>query len=144
MSDVTVDSIDHAGDAGFVLTAPTLTRLFTACAEEMTRLACPTGEVRRALARPIEAEGFDLTELLVNWLSEINGLANAHRELYGHFCVDDLSRADRGCSIRGHADGEPLDLARHCVAREIKAVTFHEAEVREADGGWRARVIFDL
>lgn len=142
--DVTVESLDHTGDAGLIVTAPTLTRLFTACAEEMTRLACPAGEVRRALARPIEAAGHDLVELLVNWLSEINGLGAAHRELYGAFFLDEFLQSDGDCRLRGRVDGEPIDLARHHLSREIKAITFHQAEVIEANGRWRARVIFDL
>ena len=144
MSDVTFEEVDHTGDAGFVITAPSLARLFTACAERMVRLACPEGEIRRVVARPIAAPGFDLAELLVNWLSEINGLGSAHHELYGAFFVDSLEQGEGDCRIRGRADGEPLDASRHAVAREIKAVTFHQAAVGESDGRWRARVIFDL
>ncbi len=144
MSDVTVEPIDHTGDAGFVVTAPTLTRLFTACAEQMTRLACPGGEIRRVLARPVAASGYDLAELLVRWLAEIHGLAGAHREVYGAFFVDVLVRAEGACRIAGRADGEPADPGRHPVAREIKAVTYHQAAVEEVAGGWRGRVVFDL
>jgi SHS2 domain-containing protein len=40
--------------------------------------------------------------------------------------------------------GEASDPARRALAREIKAVTYHQAWVREEDGAWRAQVIFDL
>ncbi len=143
-ADVSVEPLDHTGDAGFVVTAPTLTRLFTACAEQMVKLRCPEGEIRRAVARPVRATGFDLAELLVGWLGEINGLGDAWRELYGAFFVDALEQADDDCSVRGRVEGEPIDPARHHLAREIKAVTYHQAWVRGEAGLWRAQVIFDL
>jgi SHS2 domain-containing protein len=142
--DVTVEPLDHTGDAGFVVTAPALTRLFIACAEQMTRLRCPDGEIRRAIRQPVRATGFDLAELLVGWLAEINGLGEARHEIYGSFFIDALLQGDDEWSVSGRVEGEPVDPARHRLAREIKAVTYHQAWVREEGALWRAQVIFDL
>lgn len=139
-----VEWLDHTGDAGFVVTAPGLSRLFTACAEQMARLLCPAGGVRAVVDRPVRAAGADLTELLVGWLTEIHALGEVHHELYGAFAVDDLRREGGGWRVTGRAGGEPLDPARHAPLREIKAVTYHQAWVREEGGLWRAQVIFDL
>ena len=40
--------------------------------------------------------------------------------------------------------GEPFDSARHSIKTEIKAVTYHEVEVRETEKGLKARLIFDV
>jgi SHS2 domain-containing protein len=40
--------------------------------------------------------------------------------------------------------GEPIDLARHPIYTEIKAVTYHALGVEQRDGRWMATVIFDL
>ena len=41
--------------------------------------------------------------------------------------------------------GEAFDPARHRIKQEIKAVTYHQAEVcQNAAGGWTARVICDV
>jgi SHS2 domain-containing protein len=40
--------------------------------------------------------------------------------------------------------GEPIDRERHQLAHEIKAVTYHQLEVKETDAGWQARFIVDI
>jgi SHS2 domain-containing protein len=40
--------------------------------------------------------------------------------------------------------GEPFDGRKHEICKEIKAVTYHQTEVRQTDAGWTARVIFDV
>jgi SHS2 domain-containing protein len=40
--------------------------------------------------------------------------------------------------------GEPLDLSRHAVKREIKAVTAHAIAVERSPGGCLARFVVDV
>jgi SHS2 domain-containing protein len=40
--------------------------------------------------------------------------------------------------------GERLDYDRHEFETEIKAVTYHQLTVRQENGRWSARVIFDV
>jgi len=37
-----------------------------------------------------------------------------------------------------------VDLSRHLVYTEIKAVTFHGLQIEPTASGWKAQVIFDL
>jgi len=37
-----------------------------------------------------------------------------------------------------------LDLSRHTLKTEIKAVTYHGLEVKKTGQGWEAQVIFDI
>ena len=70
-----------------------------------------------------------------------------------HFGVDPEGRvclcgrsADGGTFRFGEAEalGEPFDEEKHDICKEIKAVTYHQTEVRQAPAGWTARVIFDV
>ena len=40
--------------------------------------------------------------------------------------------------------GENVDRSRHELQTEIKAVTYHQAEVVRTPKGWKGRVIFDV
>lgn len=142
--DISVQHLDHTGDAGFVVTAPGLAALFIACAEQMTLLRAPDAEIRPMIHRDVNASGFDLAELLVGWLAEIHADGEAYREIYGAYAIDHLDVAEGDCRVVGRSLGEPLDPTRHRLAREIKAVTYHQAWVREEAGLWRAQVVFDL
>ena len=77
-------------------------------------------------------------------MAEIHADGEAYRELYGDFTVEALTIQPGDCRVTGLELGEPIDPARHRLAREVKAVTYHQAWVREADGLWRAQVVFDL
>jgi SHS2 domain-containing protein len=46
--------------------------------------------------------------------------------------------------VQAVAHGETFDSSRHEFKAEIKAVTYHQVTVKEEDGKWEARVIFDL
>ena len=42
------------------------------------------------------------------------------------------------------AYGEPYDPARHVLAHEVKAITYHELKVEKTADGWLAEVIVDI
>jgi SHS2 domain-containing protein len=46
--------------------------------------------------------------------------------------------------LEAEARGEPFVEQKHEIRKEIKAVTYHQAEVRQMPAGWTARVIFDV
>ena len=47
--------------------------------------------------------------------------------------------------LRAVLRGEAFDPARHRIIREIKAVTYHQSSVLQTpEGGWVARVVFDV
>jgi SHS2 domain-containing protein len=145
MSKARGEWFDHTGDAGLRVWAATLPDLLAACAAHMMRSICPAGEIKSRMARRVEVEGHDLVELLVRWLTEINTLGALHHELYVEFRITtlDLTGAPPH-HLEGVVRGEPIDPARHHLEREIKAVTYHTADVRKESGGWRAQVIFDI
>jgi SHS2 domain-containing protein len=40
--------------------------------------------------------------------------------------------------------GEPLDLTRHEIEVEVKAITWHALKVEQTANGWLAEVIVDV
>jgi SHS2 domain-containing protein len=40
--------------------------------------------------------------------------------------------------------GEQFDPRRHVMLTELKAVTYHQLNVEGAEGGWKARIVFDV
>ena len=47
-------------------------------------------------------------------------------------------------SLSGEAWGEPVDMARHHPAVEVKGATFTTLLVAERDGGWVAQTVVDV
>ena len=62
-----------------------------------------------------------------------------------HFMVARVAvREASATAVSAEVTGEPYDAARHQIAREVKAATYHELKVARAGGRWFGRVICDL
>lgn len=76
----------------------------------------------------------------MRWLSEILYLHEAEGLLPCAFRVESVASG----RAEGVVTGEPYDPSRHHILAQIKAVTYHQIEVTQEKGGWRARVILDV
>jgi SHS2 domain-containing protein len=132
--------VDHTADAGIVVTADSRSQLFERAAVGMFTILTEPEKLGQLIRREVEVEGEDLESLMLNWLSELNFLHITERELFGSFKIRHLAETVLNAEI----GGELMDPAKHVVYTEIKAVTFHELEIHQVEGQWRAQVIFDL
>lgn len=132
--------IEHTADCGLEIEAPTLPALFERAGLAMIGLMADLEglEPRERVPLAVEAEG--LEEVLHDWLQALLVRLQA-----GGFaaCELDVEAVDEH-AVRGTAAGERIDPARHVLHTEIKGVTYHQLAVRRLDGGWRARIIFDV
>ncbi len=135
--------IDHTADVGVAVTAPTLEGVFETAATALFDILVESDE---APAEPgpvvvgVRVEGADLEEVLVRWLAELLYLHDTRGLVFERF---EVTEADSGHAA-GRARGGPFDPSRHRRRTELKAVTYHQARVASAQGGWEARVIFDV
>ena len=136
--------IDHTGDIGIQVTAPTLPQLFERAAAGMVRVLTDPEAVRTDEATQITVNGRDQEALMVRWLSDLNYRHTVDHVLYGAFAVEAIGETDAGLSLTATVRGEPIDPDRHTVYTEIKAITFHGLDVHETDDGWAVQVIFDM
>ena len=128
--------IEHAADRAFRVRGHDLAELFTNAALALTRVQAAIGNEAGATAREVEVTGIDREALLVNWLNEILFLQEKHREIYSRFEVVSISEQQ----LRARLHGVPLVTARTL----IKAVTFHDLELRHGGRGWEATVVVDV
>ena len=78
--------------------------------------------------------------LFVNWLSALLYEMDTRRMLFSRFEVEPIEGG-----IQAKAWGEPVDIARHEPAVEVKAATYADLKVaRRSDGVWVAQCIVDV
>lgn len=136
--------IDHTGDVGIQVTAPTLSQLFERAATGTFSVLTDSDAVQTTESSTLTVEGCDHEALMVRWLSELNYRHTVDRVLYGAFEVESIDETDEGFCLTATVRGEPIDPDRHTVYTEIKAITFHGLDVHETEDGWAVQVIFDL
>ena len=131
---------EHTADLGLRVRAPDLNTLFAeAAACLFSAVLEDIGTVEPRTAVTVELAGTDREFLLFDWLRDLLLKCDEDHMVFGKFSV-----AVRDDGLTGTAWGEPLDPARHLLAHEVKAITYHELKVEQTDDGWLAEVIVDI
>lgn len=136
----TFQSIEHTADVGIEVRAATLADLFETAAEGMFAFLIDSTQVDNRAWRERRIEADDLEGLLVAWLNDLLVLLAAEEFVPKIFVVDEIT--DR--RLRATVHGEPVDRTRHRFRLDVKAATYHLLSVTPSDGGWAARIIFDV
>ena len=132
--------LDHTADIGVIVYGENLKALFENAGRAFFHLITDLRKVRRRIEKKIVLEGESLERLMVDWLSELLYLHDVENLLFKEFKV--VSVGEDG--LKAIAKGEPFQEGVHAIKTGVKAVTYHQLEVRKKNGGWRAQVIFDL
>jgi SHS2 domain-containing protein len=132
--------LDHTADIGIIVHGENLKALFENAGEAFFHLITDLRKVRRRTERRINIGGESLDRLLVDWLSELLYLHDVENLLFKGFDVESVGED----GLRAIVKGEPFQEGVHVIKTEVKAVTYHQIEVRQENGRWRAQVIFDL
>ena len=120
----------------------TLEEAFESAARALNDTMIDLKEVRPDREIRIQASGHDLQELLFDWLDKVMLLLVADGIGMSEFSVE--IKQNYGYSLEGVARGEKLDLQKHHYKVEIKAVTYHEMEIRQASGSATVKFLLDL
>ena len=140
--------IDHTADIGIKVKADSLAELFGGAAYAMFDIIGELGNVEPKKAFKISAEAAFIEELLVGWLRELLYLYETKRVLFKRFVVEQIApltkKGVKGYRLKAEAFGERLNLARHEIKTEVKAVTYHQLSVARKGNTWTAQVILDV
>jgi SHS2 domain-containing protein len=132
--------LNHTADIGIVVHGENLKALFENAGEAFFHLITDLGRVRCRIEKRIDIRGESLDRLMVDWLSELLYLHDVENLLFKGFKVKSVGEDGLKATVKG----EPFQEGVHVIKTEVKAVTYHQIEVRQENRGWRARVILDL
>lgn len=134
------EHFEHRADVGVLGIGPTLAASFEQAALALTAVLTDPAGVRPVETVSLECEASDPETLLVAWLDAVVYEMATRRMVFGRFEV-----TVEGNRLRGSATGEPVDVARHAPAVEVKGATYTGLEVRQGpEGTWRARCVVDV
>jgi SHS2 domain-containing protein len=135
---------EHTADMGVRGFGSTLEEAFEAVALGLFDVMVDVGKVEPRECREVEVEEEDLEALLYSFLEELLVLYDMEGIVFGDVKVR-IEKTDNGYRLRARACGEPLNLKKHNPKEEVKAITYHEMEIKRLpDGRWRAQFVPDL
>jgi len=130
----------HEADIGVRGIGATKEEAFAEAAVAMTAVVTDPAGVRPRDSVPIRCEAPDDELLLVDWLNALIYEMAVRHFLFGRFEV-----TIGGGRLDATAWGEPVDVARHRPAVEVKGATYTELAVRRLpDGRWLAQCVVDV
>jgi SHS2 domain-containing protein len=129
----------HAADMGVRGFGPTKAEAFVQAALALTAVVVDPAEVAPREAVAIQCEAPDDELLLAEWLNSLIFEMSTRKMLFGRFEV----RFD-GPLLTGRAWGEPVDVARHRPAVELKGATYTALRVAREGDGWIAQTVVDV
>ena len=129
----------HTADVGIIGYGGSLPEAFANAALGMFDQILDLAGVQEATTWTVEVEGEGPSDVLVRWLNELLFIFDTEALIP---CRIEVSHLDDR-RLRATLWGEPLDPKRHRLKGEVKAATYHGAEVVQGPQP-RVQVILDV
>lgn len=116
----------------------TLEELFCDALLGMVAIMDPSGaQGKEKIQRVVVIEAPDVTALLIDFLSEVLVWTHTEREVFTHVRFRTISEYALEAELTGYRTEE--------FGEDIKAVTYHEADVKKnTEGVWATNIVFDI
>ena len=138
------ETFAHEADVGVRGRGATLAAAFAGAATAMTAAICDPARVGAGDTVHIECAAPDRETLLLDWLNALVYEMATRHMLFSRFELA-IEPGQAGMRLQASAWGEPVDVAQHQPAAEVKGATFCELAVRqEPDGQWLAQCVVDV
>jgi tRNA nucleotidyltransferase (CCA-adding enzyme) len=130
----------HPSDIGVRGRGATREEAFAQAALALTSVITDLEKVQPKEAVEIECKEQDDDLLFLCWLSSLLYEMDTRRMLFSRFEIQAIEGG-----IKARAWGEPVEVARHEPAVEVKAATYADLKAqRQSDGTWVAQCIVDV
>ncbi len=132
--------LDHTGDLAMEVFGQDLKDLFENAGRALFHVITDPSVVDERVEKEIALTYSDLATLMVDWLGELLYFHDVEGLLFRRFQVKSLTDKN----FKARAWGDFFNEGQHIIRTGVKAVTFHQLEVKQQRGRWRARVVLDL
>ncbi|MDD5339785.1 MAG: archease [Candidatus ainarchaeum sp.] len=131
-------------DVAFEATGKTLEGMFASAADAM--MSTQVKDLKKVEPK-VETDfcinAADEERLLHDFLQELIFFKDAERLLFSSYELK-ITKAGGGFTLKAKARGEPLDMRKHELLIDVKAVTWNKFKVEKTARGWKAVVIIDV
>jgi SHS2 domain-containing protein len=128
--------VQHTADVRMRVSAPTREGLFAEALHGLMDLVKAEGAAGEEVKARIDLTAPDETSLLVDFLNEVLTRCAIRREVYTRAVFGSMTDTSLSADLEGHR------VER--FGEDVKAVTYHEAEVRRHGGAWSTMLLFDI
>ncbi len=135
--------LEHMSDAYIEAYGRDLNEAFDNAARALTDTMVHIHKVRQKIKESFEVKGWDLPNLLYNWLEAVLIKIISEGKVFSSFDVK-VERVNQGYRLAAIGRGESLDVKKHQLKVEVKAVTYHLMDIRLKNRRVTIRFLLDL
>lgn len=136
MTSTAIEEIEHTADVSIRVRGSDLEALFVNAALGMATLMTDVKEIEPNIQRQLSLEEFDVETLMVSWLSELLWFNEESGAVFVRFEITRLTPTHLEATVWG---GPAASQWKH-----IKAVTFHDLDIKLSEQGYEVTVVFDV
>jgi len=130
--------LDHPADIKLKIEADTIEDLFKGSAIALSEILVQEEDIdyRIKIEEKISLSSYDLNALLVDFLGEILAISDIKNAVFKEIFIEKLLDNEISAIIKGY----PVKRFN----KEIKAVTYHQLEIKKVDDLYQAIILFDI
>ncbi len=133
------ENFAHDADIGVRGRGATLAEALANAGRALTAVVTDPASVREAVSVEVACEASDPEALLFDWLNALVFEMATRRTLFARYEVK-----VEGTRLSARAFGEPVEVARHHPAVEVKGATWTGLRVAREGGTWVAECVVDV
>ena len=136
--------IDHTADIAVEVKGNTIEELFIASAYAWQESVIEKNEIKISDKKEINVSELSYEELLVRFLDELNFLFLTSKWIMLEVNKIEIHSENDNLKLKAILRGENYNDKKHQLKVEIKAVTFHQMEIKKINNVFTTRIIFDI
>jgi SHS2 domain-containing protein len=136
--------IEHTADVAIEASGSSVEELFHAAAEGWKEIVLEDSEVLSLTELNINLEQDSGEELLASFLDELNFQLNTRLWIFSAVNKLVITNEENIWKLDAVLSGENLNPEKHEIKVEIKAVTFHQMQIRHINNTFFSIVVFDI
>lgn len=136
--------LEHTADIAIEIYADKIVNLFPAGMEAWLDLSVSGTTFNPNVTLRIELSGNTYEELIIDFLGELNFQLHVNKMLFSQINQISLSERDGEYFLNSETVGEEVNFDKFYIKEEIKAVTYHQVDIKEKDNLFTTKIIFDI
>ncbi|MBD3262946.1 archease [Candidatus Woesearchaeota archaeon] len=134
--------LEHTADVFIVGKGKTLKEAFQNCAFGLNQYMVDLKNVEPKIQKNISAKGEDVKSLLVEFLTQFLILQDSEGLIFSDINVTRLD--EKKFEIDAIAKGEKYNPKKHEAGAHIKAITYHEMEIKKSKNIYSIKFLVDI
>lgn len=136
--------LDHTADIAVDVSGQSLEDLFLSAAAAWKESVVEQKEFSGSDTKNISIAGDSLEILLVQFLSELNYFLSTKKWLMNSVEELEIKEQNNRYHLNARIYGEAYDPEKHLLKEEIKAITFHQMEIKKKKNEYFTSIVFDI